>query len=881
MVEDVDRPTISVDILSKTEHDLVLGQWNETQQDYPADLCIHHLFEQQVERTPHATALVFNGQSVTYAELNERSNRLAHHLIELGVQHDTCVAICVNRSLALIVGVLAILKAGGAYVPFDPTNPKDRLESILEDSLPKVMLVDTTGRSMLREAGVLYSSQKEIVCPVMLDPNDSLSPHSTNPRVPSLTSQHLAYIIYTSGSTGKPKGVMIEHRGVVSRLQEHTLNTSSRFLQFTPLSFDVSVLDMFTTLCSGASLHLLEEDARRDLPQLWNYLQENSITHTSLTATVLQDIKGLSPLKTPLNLTFVGEVLPPALPDALQSILPEGSTIINEYGPTEATVAAARWNYESSFNGDLVPIGRPIANVRIYLLDTHMLPVPLGAMGEVYIGGVGVARGYLNRPELTSGVFLPDPFAGDKDARMYKTGDLARYLPDGNIVFLGRNDHQVKIRGFRIELGEIEARLSDHPLVQSAAVVAVGDGSDRKLVAYVVAEREDQLVHILRSHLTSCLPDYMVPAAIVRLDELPLSANGKLDRHQLPQPDGYTMAYKPYEAPYGTFENTLATIWMDLLHVDKIGRHDNFFTLGGHSLLAVRMVAQIRSLMGFKITLGTLFMAPTIAELVPHLLTAGNSQEDAFDVLLPIRPRGTRLPLFCVHHGFGISWGYIGLSKHLHPDQPIYGLQARGFVDGAQFATTIEDMALDYIEQIKRIQPHGPYCLVGYSFSGFVVHTMAVHLERQGERVALLAVMDAAPRTSMTKDQALMDTHVDEPQNYAVDIELFVNRLQGALPDSATPYIEKFLDVRVKLSQLSRNHHDFSRCNSGMILFRAMDQETPISPDEWRPCVMGEIDVFDINCGHVEMDLPAPLAKIGGVLAQRLEEIHTREAKEL
>ena len=266
---------------------------------------------------------------------------------------------------------------------------------------------------------------------------------------------------------------MIEHQGVVSRLQEHTLNTWSRFLQFTPLSFDVSVLDMFTTLCSGACLHLLQEDARRDLSQLWNYLQENSITHTSLTATVLQDIKGLSPLKTPLNLTFVGEILPPALTHALQSILPEGSTIINEYGPTEATVAAVRWNYKPCFNGDLVPIGRPIANVRIYLLDTNMLPVPLGAMGEVYIGGVGVARGYLNRPELTAGAFLPDPFDRDKDARMYKTGDLARYLPDGNIIFLGRNDHQVKIRGFRIELGEIEARLSDHPLVDKAAVIAI------------------------------------------------------------------------------------------------------------------------------------------------------------------------------------------------------------------------------------------------------------------------------------------------------------------------------------------------------------------------------------------------------------------------
>ncbi|KAF9343717.1 hypothetical protein BGX34_006445, partial [Mortierella sp. NVP85] len=477
---DVDRPAMCVDLLSQSERNLVLREWNSTQQDYPDHLCIHHLFEQQVECTPDATALVFNGQSLTYSELNDRANRLAHHLVGLGVQPDSVVAICIERSFAMIVGVLAILKAGGAYVPLDSNNPKDRLVSILEDSLPTVILADTTGRSILRETGVL-SPNPEVACPIMVDPNDDLSENNTNPRVDDLTSRHLAYIIYTSGSTGKPKGVLVEHQGAVCRLQEASLTGSSRFLQFTPLNFDVSVLDIFTTLCSGASLHLVQDGARRDLPRLWDYLQENFITHTSLTPTVLQDIKGLSPLKTPLNLTFVGEILPPMLLQSLRQVLPEGSTIVNEYGPTEATVAAARWKCIPGFDSDLLPIGRPIANVRIYLLDKYELPVPLGAMGELYIGGVGVARGYLNQPELTAKMFLPDPFAGDKHAIMYKTGDLARYLPDGDIVILGRNDHQVKIRGFRIELGEIEARLSEHPLVVKAAVIAIGEGSDKKL----------------------------------------------------------------------------------------------------------------------------------------------------------------------------------------------------------------------------------------------------------------------------------------------------------------------------------------------------------------------------------------------------------------
>jgi len=676
---------------------------------------------------------------------------------------------------------------------------------------------------------------------------------------------------------------MVEHHGVVnlvmSRPDAYGATPTGNVALFPSFSFDSSVVDIFSTLSYGGSLHVLPDDIRMDQIRLWEYLQHHSITQALLPPAILQEFKDLPALHMPFVLVVAGEALSGTLVRTLQEHIPNGR-IVNDYGPTEATVSATAWKCPPGFNEDLVPIGQPVANKTIYLLDEHRRPVPLGAIGELYIGGVGIARGYLNHPELTSQVFLPDPFAGFKDARMYKTGDLARYLPDGTIIFLGRNDHQVKIRGFRVELGEIEARLGDHPLVQSAAVVAMGDGGDRRLVAYVVAKHDDQLVHSLRSYLTSCLPDYMVPAAFVRLDDFPLSVNGKLDRLQLPQPDDDAMAHQQYEAPFGIFENTLMTIWMDLLHVDKIGRHDNFFMLGGHSLLAMRMVTQIRLLMGFKVTLGTLFMAPTIAELVPHLLTAGNAHDDAFDVLLPIRPRGMRLPLFCVHHGFGISWDFIGLSKHLHPDQPIYGLQARGFVDGSQFATTIEDMALDYIEQIKRIQPHGPYCLVGYSFGGRVVHTMAVHLERQGERVALLAVMDTDPGTPMTKDQVSIEEQEDEAQNYAVDIHLFVNRIRDALPDGATPDIERFEQVRSNLSRLFKNHTTFHRCNSGMILFRAMDQ-TPISSDGWKPYVMGDMDVFDIHCGHVEMDLAAPLAEIGGVLAERLNEIHIREMREL
>ncbi|KAF9344187.1 hypothetical protein BGX34_005923, partial [Mortierella sp. NVP85] len=472
-----DMTIYELNILPEDEQELLLRKWNTTQQDYPEHLCIHHLFEQQVERTPQATALVFNGQSITYAELNEQANRLAHHLIGLGVQPDNVVAICVERSFAMIISVLAVLKAGGAYVPLDPAYASERLRDILIDSSPLVLVADHIGQHALGQ-GIPYSVV--VVGPNGSEVDSGLASNAapdkplTNPQVSGLVSSNLAYIIYTSGSTGKPKGVMIEHQGVVnhtlSRLQDFDLDESSRGLQFSSLSFDYSVLEIFTVLSSGASLHVLPDEVRHDVNQLWKYFQQHSITHASMTPAILREGKDLWPLKIPLRFTIGGEAIPPSLFRDLYRLLPEGSRITHEYGPTETTIVALTWKCLRDFNEDVLPIGRPIDNKTIYILDKYQQPVPLGAVGELYIGGVGVARGYLNRPELTSKMFVPDPFSADKEARMYKTGDLARYLPDGNIIYIGRNDHQVKIRGFRIELGEIESRLADHPLVQSAVV---------------------------------------------------------------------------------------------------------------------------------------------------------------------------------------------------------------------------------------------------------------------------------------------------------------------------------------------------------------------------------------------------------------------------
>ncbi|KAF9346730.1 hypothetical protein BGX34_003688, partial [Mortierella sp. NVP85] len=623
MVMDADQLAVSVDLLSQAERDLILGEWNDIQQDYPADLCIHQLFEQQVERNPQATALVFNGQSLTYTELNDRANRLAYHLIGLGVRPDSLVAICVERSFSMIISLLAVLKAGGAYVPLDPAYASERLRDILIDANPGILVADDHGKEALGE-GIPLSV-------TVVDPNameadsdsnsvaqgDSLA----NPFVPELTSSNLAYIIYTSGSTGKPKGVMVEHEGlsnlVMTRQDIYGVCASSRVLQFFSFSFDGCAMDIISALCSGASLHILLDAVRYNQRQLWDYLEQNSITQALLPPAIFQGAKDLPRLSTSLTLILGGEPLPASLIQTLQPLIPNGR-IVNDYGPTEATVSSIAWKCPQEFGGDVVSIGRPIANKRIYILDEHRRPSPLGAVGELYIGGVGVARGYLNRPDLTASVFLPDTFAGCKDARMYKTGDLVRYLPDGNIIFLGRNDHQVKIRGFRIELGEIEARLCDHQLVDKAAVITIGEGSNKRLVGYVVARPYDSLPNALRSHLTSCLPEYMVPAAIVRLDSLPLNSNGKLDRKALPVPDTDAFAHQDYEEPRGEIETAVANIWADLLRLDRVSRNDNFFALGGHSLLAVQMIERLRRI-DLSLTIRALFKTPTLSAMVQSL----------------------------------------------------------------------------------------------------------------------------------------------------------------------------------------------------------------------------------------------------------------------
>ncbi|KAF9199106.1 hypothetical protein BGZ49_010819, partial [Haplosporangium sp. Z 27] len=601
-----------LEVIPTEERKMLLESWNDTASVYKQPLKIHQIFENQVQQTPDAIALVYEDQELTYRELNARANSLAHHLIHLGVKPDSLVAICVSRSLAMIIGLIAILKAGGAYVPLDPSFASERLNDILADASPSILVADESG---LKALALSDSSSMEVV-----DPNELLRESIINPEVPDLMSHHLAYVIYTSGSTGKPKGVMIEHQGVanlaMTRPSVFGVDGSSRILHFFSFSFDGSVQEIWSALCFGGCLHIISDDVRHDRSQLWAYIEDHSITHATLTPSVLQDCKGLPMLTKPLTLLLVGENVSSTLIRALKSLVPLVS-ITNAYGPTETTVEAIAWKCPDNFNGDIVPIGRPIPNKKIYVLDSNKNLVPTGAIGELYIGGIGVARGYLNRPDLTDSLFQPDKFT-DNMSRMYRTGDLVRYLPDGNLVFIGRSDHQVKIRGFRIELGEIEARLSEHELVKDAVVLAVGEGGGKRLIAYVVAKNTKGLPHTLRSYISSRLPDYMVPVAYVRMDTLPLNSNGKLDRRALPEPDMDSFVSQGYEAPQGEIESTLANIWSDILKVERVGRHDNFFMLGGHSLLAVQMIERLRRI-GLSLSVRALFDTPTLSVLAQSL----------------------------------------------------------------------------------------------------------------------------------------------------------------------------------------------------------------------------------------------------------------------
>ncbi|WP_118987820.1 non-ribosomal peptide synthetase [Photorhabdus sp. CRCIA-P01] len=730
-----ETPVRALNILPETERTLLLETWNATENPYPDPLCIHQLFEQQAEKTPEATALVYEARCFSYAELNARANRLAHQLIALGVIPDQRVAICLARSPAIVVALLAVLKAGGAYVPLDPTYPGERLAYILNDTAPSVVLVDEAGRAALGEEALTGLT--------VLTPDTLPDQPDSNPRVTGLMPQHLAYVIYTSGSTGQPKGVMIEHQALYQRHlgfnETYAVTAQDRLLQFASFAFDVSVEECCLSLCNGATLVMRDERWLTSMQEFIALAWQNRITVMSLPALFWSELiarDNTLPLPDCLRFIIIGgeAVKKSAIQEwfARETYRPR---LLNAYGPTENTVTATC--KEILAPADDSSIGQPLKNTCIYLLDSDGQPVPFGCVGEMYIGGVGVARGYLNQPELSEERFIADPFSPVSGARMYRTGDLARYLPDGNLEFLGRNDEQVKIRGFRIELGEIETQLLEHPVVQEAAVLVWEDGQDKYLVAYVVAEANEGLAASLRAHLSTILPDYMVPSAVVRLDIFPQTPNGKLDRRALPTPEKGDFSRQVYEAPQGETETALAAIWCELLGVEQVSRHDNFFVLGGHSLLAMRMT-NIAAGRGMVCTLNTLFQFPVLTELAAKITSDLLSQPQ--NSAISVRPDGTGLPLFFVPSGMGDYSYAFGLAQHISSGYPIYALPWPSISEEPM--STMEEQAARMITLMKAVQPVGPYRIGGYSSGGILAYAIAQQLLSADERVNFLGLID-------------------------------------------------------------------------------------------------------------------------------------------
>ena len=840
-----------IEVLGAAERRRLLVEFNDTRADYGADKCIHQLFEAQAARTPVQIAVAFDEQRLTYYELNARANQLAHHLRKLGVGPETPVGLCIERSPRMVVGLLGILKAGGAYVPIDPHYPQQRRA---------FMLADTGARVLVTQQALAEPSPADVqqVCLdsdwAAIAQNDRQNPRS------AVTPANLMYVIYTSGSTGAPKGVMVEHRSVANYLAwmqaAYPLTAADRLLQTTSISFDVSVRELFWPLLAGAQVVLLEAGAQQDSSRVIDLLARHKITQVRFVPSMLAaflEAEGLEACRDLKRVFCGGEAMPPQLPARFFARF-EHVELHNTYGPTEASVNATAWACRADDRSAHVAIGRPLANVQVYLLNEALQPVPLGTPGELYIGGRGVARGYLNRPELTAERFVPDPFGSTPGTRLYRTGDVARYRPDGNIEFLGRNDTQVQIHGYRVELGEVEAALTEHDEVRVAVVEALPDATgERRLVAYVVPGSKTHRPNVseLRAHLLERLPEYMIPAAFVLLDALPLTPNGKVDRRALPAPDqNRPDLEKAFVAPRDELERQLAALWEEVLNVRPVGVRDNFFELGGHSLLALRVMAQVQKLFGKDLPLATLIQGGTVEHLAKLLRQENPSLSQ--QPLVAIKPDGTRPPFFAVHSVGGQVFCYVQLARLLGKDQPFYGLQAPSLNESEVQQTSIEEMAAHYVSAVREVQAEGPYFLGGYSFGGMVAFEMAQQLRAEGQAVALVALLDSrSPRVfnllpAYEENDAFMlamlgRVHAQERGqkiditaeeflglDYEAQMAHFLERMTAAEllpPDMTIASLRTFL-VGYKARQKAMRHYKPGVYPGALTLYRAEEQDT-------------------------------------------------------
>ncbi|MEC1599028.1 non-ribosomal peptide synthetase DhbF [Bacillus spizizenii] len=896
---DPDQQIGNLDILAPEERSSMVTDWQSVSEKIP-HACLPEQFEKQAALSPEAIAVVCEDQSLSYAELNERANRLARMLISEGVGPEQFVALALPRSLEMAVGLLAVLKAGAAYLPLDPDYPADRIAFMLEDAQPAFIMTNTKAAENIPPA--------ENVPRIVLDDPELAEKLNTYPaenpsntdRIQPLSPLNTAYVIYTSGSTGVPKGVMIPHQNVTRLFAatDHWFHFSSDdiWTMFHSYAFDFSVWEIWGPLLHGGRLVIVPHHVSRSPEAFLRLLVKEGVTVLNQTPSafyqLMQAEREQSDLGQALSLRYVifgGEALELSRLEDWYNRHPENRPqLINMYGITETTVHVSYIELDRSMAALRANslIGCGIPDLGVYVLDERLQPVPPGVAGELYVSGAGLARGYLGRAGLTAERFIADPF-GPPGTRMYRTGDVARLRADGSLDYVGRADHQVKIRGFRIELGEIEAALVQHSRLEDAAVIVREDQpGDKRLAAYVIPSLEDTIdTAELRKYAAERLPDYMVPSAFVTMKELPLTPNGKLDRKALPTPD-FAVTGRGPRTPQ---EEILCDLFMEVLHLPRVGIDDRFFDLGGHSLLAVQLMSRIREALGVELSIGNLFEAPTVAGLAERL-EMGSSQS-ALDVLLPLRTSGDKLPLFCVHPAGGLSWCYAGLMTNIGTDYPIYGLQARGIGQREELPKTLDDMAADYIEQIRTVQPKGPYHLLGWSLGGNVVQAMATQLQNQGEEVSLLVMLDAYPnhflpiKKAPDDEEALIallalggydpDSLGDKPLDFETAIEIL--RRDG----SALASLDESVILNLKNTYVNSvgilGSYKPKTFRGNVLFFRSTiipEWFDPIEPDSWKPYINGQIEQIDIDCRHKDLCQPEPLAQIGKVLAVKLEEMN-------
>ena len=736
-------------LLTEDERHQLLVEWNDTAVDYPRDTLLHELFEEQAQRTPDEVKVIFEGQTLTNAELEARGNQLAHFLQKRGVVPDTLVAICLERSLEMVVGVLGILKAGGAYVPIDPDLPQQRIAYILEETKSPVVL--TQHRLLDR----LPPDCANATC---LDTDwAAISQESTFRATSRATASNLAYVIYTSGSTGRPKGVMITHAGICNHMhwmkRAHVLSAGDVELQKAPFGFDASVWEFFAPLMTDAYLVMARPDGHLDPVYLAEMIRTHHVSTLQVDPSLLRmllDEPTFWHCGACLEKVYCGgEPLTTELCDTFTARLPQ-SQLYNVYGPTEAAIDATYWACPRDDLPVTIPVGRPIDNVRVYIVNPQMQLLPVGVPGELLVGGAGVARGYLNDPKLTAERFIPDPFSTDGQARVYRTGDIARYLPDGNIEYLGRLDHQVQIRGFRIEPGEIEAAIAGHPLVREVLVVAHEFApADKRLVAYVVAENPPaDLAEQLRSRLRSRMPEHMVPAHFISLPALPRTPVGKVDRKQLPVPGPFA-TQATYVAPRTPTEQAVAATWREVLQYERIGVRDNFFELGGHSLLLVKLISRINLAHGIKLGSSDLVQNPTveqIAELIDRRLQKGTQLSG----IVSLQKGQTGLPVYFIYAGPS----EFRIARHMGDSHAVFGIAARWPLAWRNAVSdnrtsdfpSMEQMVAPYVASLSAHVGSSACVLAGFSYAGRIAFEAAHQLQRLGGKVELVILIDSQIR---------------------------------------------------------------------------------------------------------------------------------------